>query len=450
MAKKISPRRRGDTEFCTYKQFLNLLLFLVLCIPTVAQSPPSQPAAQTPAAAKPSSTYTLPPDKLAKSEALHKLDQKLIIFGTLYSWLVLLAMLYLGIAAGFRNWAESISRRQLVQAWIFVPLLLIALALAALPLRIYAHHISLQYGLSVQGWGSWFSDYAKGQALNIVFLAFALWIMQIIIRRSPQRWWFYCWLVALPVLAFLVFIAPLVIDPLFDKFEPLENKNPALVAAIEKAVQRGGLNIPPERMYEMKASEKVTTLNAYVTGFGASKRVVVWDTTIQKMTSPEILFVFGHEMGHYVLHHIPKGMAAGAIGLLIALCVLFHLANWLLRRYGPRWQIRALDDWAAIPMIFLLGGMIGFFAEPVGNAFSRHLEHQADIYGLEITHGINADSQQIAARSFQILGELSLDYPYPNRLEVFWYWTHPPISDRLRFALQYDPWNQGEPPKYVK
>jgi STE24 endopeptidase len=429
----------------------NLLFLFLLCLPLGAQSAPEPKGGQSPTvAAKQTAAYTLSPDKLRKAEALYNLDQKLEIFGTLYSWLVLLLVLYSGLGVKYRNWAESVSHWRFVQAIIFVPLLFLTLALAGLPLRLYGHHISLQYGLSVQNWISWFADYGKSEAISIVFLALVLWIMQAVIRKSPQRWWFYFWLIALPIIVFLTFIAPVVIDPLFNKFEPLGKNHPRLVEAIETVVQRGGLNIPRDRMFEMKASEKVTTLNAYVTGFGASKRVVVWDTTIQRMTSPETLFVFGHEMGHYVLHHIFYGLAAAAIGLLIGLYVLFHLSNRALQRFGSRWRIHALHDWAALPMIFLLAAIMGFFAEPLGNAYSRHLEHQADIYGLEVTHGINPDSQQVAAHSFQILGELSLDYPYPNWLAVLWYWDHPPIADRVRFSLEYDPWDKGESPKYVK
>ena len=219
---------------------------------------------------------------------------------------------------------------------------------------------------------------------------------------------------------------------------------------IEKVVQRGGLEIPRSRMYEMDASTKYTTLNAYVTGFGPSKRVVVWDTTSKKMTIPETLFVFGHEMGHYVLHHVIQGLVAGSIGLLIALYVVYRMAGWFLRRFQQRWHIYQLSDWAAVPMIFLLFGILSFISEPVASTYSRYLEHQADIYGLEVTHGINPDSQEAAAHAFQILGENSLDYPYPSRLAVIWYWNHPPISDRVRFAHEYDPWGKGESPKYVK
>jgi Zn-dependent protease with chaperone function len=203
-------------------------------------------------------------------------------------------------------------------------------------------------------------------------------------------------------------------------------------------------------MYEMDASKKTNELNAYVTGFGASKRIVVWDTTIQKMTTPETLFVVGHEMGHYVLNHIIYGLVLGGAGIFIGLYLLYRISGWMLGRLGPRWRIRSLGDWAALPMLFLILGVIGFFAEPVANSISRQIEHNADVYGLEVTHGINANSQEAGAHAFQVLGEVSLVYPYPSRFVKFWCGNHPSIPDRVRFAHQYDPWSKGEPPKYVK
>jgi STE24 endopeptidase len=430
------------------KSFLLLLLWL----PAGAQvsAPPQSTSPVSAQNASATYTYTLPPDKLRKAEALYRLERKFRIINPVYSFLVLWALLSWGIAARYRNWAEKASCRRFLQALIFVPLLMLTIGVADLPLRAYGHHVALQFGLSVQKWGSWLGDYGKGEALEIAILVLVLWLMQTIIRRSLERWWFYFWLVLSPIILFLVFISPVFIEPIFNKFESLEARNPKLVDAIETVVQRGGLMIPRSRMYEMKASEKYTTLNAYVSGFGASKRVVVWDNTIQKLTIPETIFVFGHEMGHYVLHHILIGLVATILGLLAGLYIVFRMARWTVKRFGPQWQIRALHDWAALPMIFLLGGILGFFSEPIDNAFSRHLEHQADIYGLEVTHGINPNSQETAAHSFQILGELSLDYPYPTRLEVLWYWDHPPISDRVRFAHDYDPWSKGESPKYVK
>src|SRR5205814_751644 len=147
--------------------------------------------------------------------------------------------------------------------------------------------------------------------------------------------------------------------------------------------------IPSERMFEMKASEKVTTLNAYVTGFGASKRVVVWDNTIQKLTTPETLFVFGHEMGHYVLKHVFHGLIIGAIALLLGFYLVYLTCEWVLSRFQQRWHLRELGDWAALPMLFLLLSIFGFISEPITNTYSLHIEHQADLYGLEVTHGIS-------------------------------------------------------------
>ncbi len=419
-----------------------------------AQSPPpvAQPtvAASPAPAATPTTAYTLPPDKLAKSKALYHLRGKLLIIGTIWSLIVLLGMLYLGIAAKYRDWAERAFRNIFLQALIMVPLFLLTLDLLGLPLDAYRHSISRRYGLSVQRWGSWFLDQIKGEIIGLILGTILLWLMILIIRKSPKRWWLWFWLIALPILGFIFVISPIVIDPLFNKFEPLAQNNPQLVDAIQKVTQRGGLDIPRDRMFLMKASEKVTTLNAYVTGFGPSKRVVVWDTTIQKTSMPETLFVFGHEMGHYVLNHVVIGLTVGAIGLLIGLYVLYRLSGWCLRRFGQRWKIREMGDWAVLPMIFLIFSILGFFATPLGSAFSRQLEHNADIYGLEVTHGINPNSQEAGAHSFQVLGELSLSYPYPNKFLVWWYADHPPIPDRVRFAHEYDPWSKGESPKYVK
>jgi STE24 endopeptidase len=441
-------------------KFSSSLCLLVLCVGISSQNAMAQAAAApsalpSPAAAQDNpatqtAQYTLPPDKLAKSKALYDLRGKLRIIDTAYSLLVLLALLALGIAAKYRDWAERVSKYGFVQALIFVPLFMLTLTVLGLPMDAYQQHISREYGLSVQGWGSWFGDVAKGQAVSLIILTLAIWGITTLIRKSPRRWWFYTWLIAVPFLIFLIFLAPLIIDPLFNNFEPLDKSNPQLVDAIEQVTKRGGLEIPRDRMFLMKASEKVTTLNAYVTGFGPSKRVVVWDTTIKNATTPETLFVFGHEMGHYVLNHVVIGIAATAVGLFIGFYLLYRIANWAFPRFQQRWHMRELNDWAAVPMLFLIFSILCLVSQPIGSAFSRQLEHNADIYGLEVTHGINPNSQEAAAHAFQVLGELSLSYPYPSRFVVFWYADHPPIRDRVPFAHNYDPWSKGEQPKYVK
>jgi len=408
------------------------------------------PAAIQSAPAMQTTQYTLPPDKLAKAKALYDLRGKLRIIDTVYSLVVLLAILYLGIAAKYRDWAERVSKYRFVQALIFVPLLMLTLTVLSLPLDAYQQSISREYGLSVQGWGSWFGDVIKGFLVELVIFIVAIWGVTNLIRRSPRLWWFYTWLIAVPFVVFLISIAPIVVDPLFNKFEPLDKSNPQLVDALERVTKRGGLEIPRDRMFLMKASEKVTTLNAYVTGFGPSKRVVVWDTTIKNASTPETMFVFGHEMGHYVLNHIVIGIIATAVGLFIGFYLLYRIANWAFLRFQQRWRLRELSDWAAVPMLLLIFSILTTVSQPIGNGISRQLEHNADIYGLEVTHGINPDSQEAAAHAFQVLGELSLSYPHPSDFVVFWYADHPPIRDRVPFAHEYDPWSKGEQPKYVK
>jgi len=441
-------------------KMIGSLCLLVLCLGIVperalAQAAAAPSASATPAAAQAksatqTSVYMLPPDKLAKAKALYDLRGKLRIIDTVYGLLILLGLLYFGVAARYRDLAEASGKNRFVQALIFVALFLVTTTALQLPLDAYQQSISLKYGLSVQGWGSWFGDVLKGLLVGYVFLTVVAWLIVTLIRVSPRRWWLYSWAVIFVLLVFVVAISPVVIDPLFNKFEPLDKSNPQLVDAIEKVTQRGGLTIPRDRMFLMKASEKVTTLNAYVTGFGPSKRVVVWDTTIKNATTPETLFVYGHEMGHYVLNHIVIGLTAAAIGLFIGFYLLYCIANWAFPRFQQRWRMREPWDWAALVMLVLIFSIMSTISAPIGNGFSRQLEHNADVYGLEVTHGINANSQEAGAHAFQILGELALSYPYPSDFVVFWYADHPPIRDRVPFAHNYDPWGKGEQPKYVK
>jgi len=394
--------------------------------------------------------YSLPPDKLARAKALYETQTVLYLVDLVFGIVVLWALLKLRVAPVFRDLAERAGKNSFAQALVFVPLLILLIAVIGLPIDIYQHHISRAYGLSVQGWASWIGDWCKAEGVSLVIAVPAVFALFWIIRKSPQRWWFYFWLLTLPFLVLLIFIAPVILDPMFNKFEPLEKKQPQLVSEIEKVTQRGGLSIPRDRMFEMEASEKVTTYNAYVTGIGATKRVVVWDNTAHDLTIPETLFVFGHEMGHYVLDHVYKGLAFFAVMLLVSFWLGRRIVIAMLARWGEAWRIRGINDLAALPVLMLALSLLTLVGEPIGNAFSRHIEHQADIYGLEITHGLFPDNGEVAASSFQKLGEKSYDYPAPNPLLVFWSYSHPTIADRIRFSLHYDPWHTPAGPKYVK
>lgn len=429
-----------------------VFLLAVLCFPAAAPAQSNAPAAPAAGlnAPSPVTQYTLSPERRQKAVEYSKAKYRLYFISSAVGMLSLVLVILLRWGAWFRDLAERVSKRRFVQALVFVPLLMLVLGLFGLPLDGWRQSLALHYDQSVQGWGSWFWDWTKGQLIGIAISVPLVWILYGVIRRSPARWWFYFWLASLPIIVFLIFITPVIIEPLFFKFEPLDSKQPALVTEIEKVVQRGGLVIPRERMFEMTASEKLKSVNAYVTGFGASKRVVVWDTTAQKMTVPQTLFVFGHEMGHYVLGHIPKTIVFVAVVLLVFLRLGSALMQRSLSRWGAPWGIRAADDWASLPVLMALVTFFSFVASPVFSTYSRYQEHQADVYGLEVIHGIVSDSPQVAAQAFQVLGEINLSDPEPGPFIKIWLYDHPPIGERVAFAYQYDPWSKGQPSEFVK
>jgi STE24 endopeptidase len=370
--------------------------------------------------------YSLPPDQLQRAIEYAHASYGLHFGSELLGIAILAAIIVTGLGAKFRDWAAAASPRRFVQALVFIPLLLVANELLYLPANIYGQHLELKFDQSIQSWPSWFWDWTKTELIALVCAVPLAFLLYAVIRRSPRRWWLYFWLATLPMIVAVMYLEPMVIEPMFYRFEPLAATHPALVDQLEALVGRAGLSIPSDRMFEMKASEKLNSLNAYVSGFGGSKRVVVWDTTLQKLTTPETLFVFGHEMGHYVLNHIRNSLLL----LALALLALFWAGSHIVRRLVPD-----VSDWTSLPVMLLIVAVVSAVSEPVVNTYSRWQEHQADLYGLELTHGIVPAAA--AAHSFQVMGEIGLDEPNPNPFIVFWLYTHPSTSSRFDLALRY-------------
>ena len=395
-----------------------------------------------------SSTYTLPPDKLEKAIQLSHWWTALHFGGVAWTVLILWLLVRCGIGERASMWAKALTQKKWLQGFLVGPMWLVALSLIELPAAAISHAVSLHYGLSVQRWPEWFRDWMVASLLLILFGTLALTCVYALMRHSHRRWWLWFWLVTLPIEVLGVFAAPVFIDPLFNHFSPLEKSDPALVAQLERVVKRGGIDIPPSRMFLMDASAKSTGVNAYVTGFGASKRIVVWDTALKLASKDEILFIYGHEQGHYVLRHILKGLAFSAVLIFILYWIAYHLLQRLVHRNGDAWRIPSVDDWSSVGLILLVMSVLSFAAEPMANAFSRTIEHEADVYGQEVIHGLVADPQQLATQDFQRLGEIWLDDPSPNRFVEWWTYSHPSVSDRMNFAAEYDPWVEGRVPRY--
>ncbi|HEY6267902.1 MAG TPA: M48 family metallopeptidase [Candidatus Acidoferrum sp.] len=395
-------------------------------------------------------SYTLPPDLYRKARNRGRIGFATRIIGFFYGLFVLCFILRRRLSAKYRDLAENLARYRLLQALAFTALIVLTIGVLQLPIDIFQESISKLYKISVQSWPSWAADWAKAQLLTIIIGSLLVWILYAVIRKSPPRWWLYFWIISLPLSLFGIFISPYLIDPLFNKYEPLAAHAPQLVPELQRITRRAGQEVSPQRMFWMKASDKTIATNASVNGFGASKRIIIWDTTIAQETTDEVLTDFGHEMGHYVLGHIWKGFLFFSAMLFVLFYLGYRFIGWLLARSSSSWGIRSLDDWASLPALLLLITLFGFASEAIGNTFSRYQEHQADVYSLEVTHGLVPDAGQAFARSFQIYGETVLVDPDPNPVNVFLFFDHPPVADRIHLGVTYDPWSKGESPQFVK
>ena len=406
-------------------------------------------AAQQTAPANQQEAYTLPPDKLAKAIEISRIRDILNIAGSIWGIVFLWILLAARGWAGMEGWAQKISGKRWVQGLVFFAAFFIVSAVASLPVDWLGQHYERAYGISVQGWGSWLGDEGKGLGLALVIGVPILLFFNWIVRRWPRRYWLGAWVASVPILVFLIFVSPL-LAPIFDKFEPLQKNYPVLVTELEKVAQRTGTDIPPDRMYLMKASLKTNGLNAYVNGIGATKRIVVWDTTAGRVPNDEVLFIFGHESGHYVLHHIPKYIAIYSVGLFFVYWACAGFAAWLVRQFGTRWGTGELSSRTGFVVLIFTVSIASFLLEPAANAVSRHYEHQADVYGQEAIHGIVPDPQKTAVAAFNDLGKAWLEDPNPNPFIEFWLYSHPSTEERANFAEHYDPWKDGGHGEFFK
>jgi Zn-dependent protease with chaperone function len=442
-------RRSMRLAVCTAALLAGLLPHSLFAQSVATPAAPVPVAAGAPSMANSQQAYSLPPDKLAKAIALSRIRNILGITGSIWGIVFVWLLLAMGAWAAVERWTQRMNGNRWVQGLLFFAAFFIISAVAGFPLDWIGQHYESAYGISVQGWAGWMGDEGKGLALTLVFGVPILLLFNWIVRRWPRRYWFGLWLVTLPILVLVIFAAPL-IAPIFDKFEPLEKSNPALVDQLEKVVARTGTNIPPDRMFLMKASLKTNGLNAYVSGVGATKQIVVWDTTAGRVPNDEVLFIFGHESGHYVLHHIPKYIAISSVGLFFVYWACAAFASLLVRRFGGKWGTSDIASRTGFVVLLFTVSIASFLLEPATNAVSRHFEHQADVFGQEAIHGIVADPRKTAVAAFNDLGKAWLEDPNPSPLIEFWLYSHPSTEHRAEFALHYDPWANGGHGEFFK
>jgi len=405
----------------------------------------AKPAAAAPETGEPAAAATrqarVPvPEPSEKAQRYHRTGNWLWGAWTVWGLLVPAVILFTGISARLRNAARAIGRRWYFTLVAYLALFLVLMFVIDLPLAYYTSFVRPHaYGLSNQTFDKWFGDALKELAVGIAGGALLIWIPYLLLAKSPRRWWFYTSLAAVPVMFLVMFVTPMWIDPLFNDFGPM--RDTVLESRILALADRAG--IEDSRVFEVNKSIDTKAVNAYVTGFMGSKRIVLWDTIVDKLTPEQLLFVMGHEMGHYVLGHVWKTIVFFAFVALVTLYAAHRLAHGMLARYGARFGFDRLSDVASLPLLLLLVNLLGFLVTPVAMWHSRQMEHESDIFGLEITQDNHA-----AAMAFVRLQQENLGVPRPGWLVRTWRASHPVLGDRIDFANDYHPWHEGQPLAY--
>jgi len=359
---------------------------------------------------------------------------------TLWGLFVPAIFVFAGWSARLRTVSRKIGRNWFFTIAVYFVLFSVIWFVIDLPLSYYSEFARPHaYGLSEQTFAKWFGDSLKGLAVGLIMGGLLLWIPYGLVKKSPKRWWLWTSLVAIPLAAFFLLIAPVAIDPLFNTFGPMKDK--ALERQILDLAGRAG--IEGARVFEVDKSADTNTVNAYVTGFGGSKRIVLWDTTIKKLAPAEVLFVMGHEMGHYVLGHVVKSIFFFAALILVTLYAAYRLQGGLIERFSAHFGFTELADIASLPLVMALIGVLSFVVTPIAGGYSRWQEHEADRFGLEITRD-NHD----AATAFVRLQEENLDVPRRGFLYKLWRASHPLLGERIDFCNSYRPWEEGKPGRY--
>jgi STE24 endopeptidase len=388
---------------------------------------------------RPQAEVAVPPPSPRALE-YYRSGNVLWVVGTVFGLAIPALLLFTGISARLRTLAYRIGRRWLPSLAVYAVLVTLLIGVLGVPLAFYRGFVRQHaYGLSNQSLEKWATDWLIGIGLSAVGLALVLWIPYLLLRRSPKRWWLYAGLATAPLATFVLLISPLWVDPLFNEFGRM--KNAALEERILKLADRAG--IPESRVYEVRKSADTRTVNAYVTGLGRTKRIVLWDTLLEKLSPDEIEFVMAHEMGHFVLRHVLTGIVVITLLATLSFYVIHRSAQWIIRRYGRSFGFDHLSDPASFPLLLLLGTLVSLAASPLVLALSRHQEHEADRFALELTRNNRA-----AATAFIRLQQENLAVPRPGALYQLWRGSHPSLGDRVDFANRYRPWETGRPLRY--
>lgn len=339
---------------------------------------------------------------------------------------VLIAFLFLGLLGIYDEWIASLTGSFLGNGVLFFLVLTVAQTIMGIPFSLYRNfRIENKYGFNTMTVKLWLTDLVKGLAIGAVISTLmvlgALWL----VSASPDLWWLWVWLFFLVVGIFMMYISPTLIEPLFFKFEPL--KVEGLEERIRTLMEKAGLKV--SRVFQVDASRRSRHSNAYFTGIGKVKRIVLFDTLLEQMTQDEILAVLAHEVGHWKKKHVLKRIimteAMAFCGIVAAYWLL--QGSWLPNIIG----LADASFYAKAVILGFLLSIVTFPLTPLFSYLSRRDERESDRFAADLTGGTEAMASALVKLSKENLSNL-----HPHPLYAAFYYSHPPVVERIRQLKQ--------------
>ena len=368
----------------------------------------------------------LPADVVARSNAYFEggywLQLWNFVLGLAISWLLLRRR----ISAGVRDVCQRIGRFGVARDALYGVFFAVASWVVSLPLDIYQNYTrEHQYGMATQTFGPWFVDQLIGLGVQTVVFALALAVLYAVIRRTGERWWIWGTVATMALMVFAVLVGPVWIDPLTNTYKPVSD--PAVKAAVLQMAHAD--EVPVDNVYEFDASRQTTRVSANVSGIFGTASVRLNDNLL-RTSLPEIRAVMGHELGHFVMNHVYKGLCEFTLLILAG----FLFAKWamdaLLRRFGTAWGLQGVGDVAGFPLFIAVFSAFLFVTTPINNTLVRTQEIEADRFGLNLSREPHGEAE----------ADLKLtEYrkPDPGPIEEFVFFDHPSTRHRVHDAMQW-------------
>lgn len=362
--------------------------------------------------------------ELLLSEDYSKIKNFLYFVTVPFEWFIFFVILLTGISLKMQAWSNASSKISAVKTAVYLFWLSLLITVVVLPVEWLGYKISVSFHITTQAFPSWMKDQVIDFWVNYLMMILIVVVLFWLIRKYEKKWWLYAWFLSIPFSFFLMFVQPVLIDPLYNDFYPLKNQQleEKILALADEA------NIPAKHVYEVNMSEKTNALNAYVTGVGSNSRIVLWDTTLNRLSDNEILFIMAHEMGHYVMKHIYVGIAGYLLLSLVGLYLTHRLMKIIIARWGTLLKIKSIKDLTVLPLFLMLIGMLTFASSPLTNTISRYQEKSADMYAIEMT----AD-HEAAVKTFQELAKAGLSQVNPPTLVKIFRYGHPTLFERINY-----------------